>query len=212
MKLNWANRITILRLFLTVPFVSLMLKVNDPALTQSLRDGVRYVAFALFMAMAASDAFDGYLARRRNQNTRLGAFLDPVADKLLITSACLLLASRRGGVEPFRLPSTVVVLIIGKDLLLLIGFLLVYFITGQVRISPAPAGKAATALQLTMVAGILVGPELTRLTTAWKLVMPVLWWSAAAAAVLALAVYLRMGSRYIEQYEQNNHRPAGPQQ
>jgi len=208
MKLSWANRITIVRIFLTVPFVSLMLKINDPQLSEAMRCTARYVAFAIFLAMAVSDACDGYLARIRNQATRLGAFLDPIADKLLITSACLLLASKRASVASFRLPSTVVVLIIGKDIFLMIGFVIIYFITGQIRIEPARAGKLATALQLSMVAAILIAPEMSRLAPGWIWVLRTLWWSAASGAVIATLVYLRTGSRYIEEYEQNNHRPT----
>ncbi len=87
--------------------------------------------------MAVSDGLDGYLARTKKQITKLGIFLDPVADKLLITSACLLLSSQRGKVaEEFLLPPTVVVLIIGKDLLLVLGFIIVYFLTSQLLVAP----------------------------------------------------------------------------
>jgi len=204
MKLNWANQITILRILMVVPFVSCMLKINDDALTEALRNTARYVAFAIFLAMAITDGVDGYLARRRKQTTKLGAFLDPVADKLLITSACLLLASQRAAVKGFPLPPTVVVLIIGKDLFLLIGFVLVYFVTSQIRIVPVLVGKIATALQLSMVAGILIGPEVSRVLPGWIWFLRVLWWSAAGTAILATLIYIRMGSRYIEQYEQSH--------
>ena len=62
------------------------------------------------LLIAISDGVDGYLARARNQITKLGAFLDPIADKMLMISACLLLASQRGHVRDFLLPPTVVVL------------------------------------------------------------------------------------------------------
>jgi cardiolipin synthase len=151
--------------------------------------------------MAASDALDGYLARIKNQATRLGAFIDPMADKLLMTCACLLLASNRSAVEGFRLPPTVIVLIIGKDMFLLIGFVIVYFITSQVRIIPTSIGKVATSLQLTMVAGILMGPEISTLIPGWIWFLRVVWWSAAGTAILATLIYIRIGSRYIEEYE-----------
>ena len=211
MKLNWANRITILRMCLIVPFVICMLKINDDQFSQNMRNAARYSAFAVFIIMALSDAFDGWLARRKNQVTRLGTFLDPIADKLLITCACLLLASNRARVDGFVLPTTVVVLIIGKDLFLLIGFIIVYFITSKVRIVPAPAGKTATALQLSMVAAILLAPEISRFLTGWIWVLRVLWWSAAAMAVLAMVVYFRAGLRYIEPSENNGHSEANEQ-
>ena len=128
MKLSWASRVTILRILLIVPFVSFMLKTNDTALSPGSQNAMRYVSIIVFLVMAISDAIDGYLARIKKQVTKLGAFLDPIADKLLMTSACLLLASQRGHVQSFLLPPTVVVLIIGKDLFIFLGFTIVYFI------------------------------------------------------------------------------------
>jgi CDP-diacylglycerol--glycerol-3-phosphate 3-phosphatidyltransferase len=177
-----------------------MLKINEPGRG----DMMRYIAFAIFLFMAVSDGLDGYLARRKKQITSLGSFLDPVADKLLMSCACLLLASQHSGVRGFMLPPTVVVLIIGKDVLLLIGFIVVYFITFKVRIVPVFVGKVATTLQLSMVTGILIGPEISTLIPPWIWVMRFLWWSAAVTAILATLVYIRDGSRYIEQFEQNN--------
>ena len=179
-----------------------MLKINDAELNEAMRHTARYVATIIFLAMALSDAFDGYLARRKKQVTRFGAFLDPIADKLLITCACLLLASQRGRVEGFLLPPTVVVLIIGKDLFLLIGFVIVYFITSQIRIAPVLIGKIATALQLSMVTAVLIAPEVSSFLPIWIWFLRVLWWSAAGTAILATLIYIRKGSRYIEEYEQ----------
>jgi len=179
-----------------------MLKINDVELSADMRDAIRYVSFGIFLVMAFSDALDGYLARTKKQITRLGAFLDPVADKLLITSACLLLVSQRGHVEDFLLPPTVVVLIIGKDLFLLIGFVIVYFITSQFLIAPVLIGKIANALQLSMVGAILIAPEISACFPGWIWFLRTLWWSAAGTAILATLIYIRNGSRYIEQYEQ----------
>jgi len=204
MKLNWANRITIFRILLIIPFVSFMLKTNDAALSEGARTAMRYISIILFLVMAISDGVDGYLARRKNQITKLGAFLDPIADKLLMTCACLLLASQRGHVENFLLPTTVVVLIIGKDLFLLIGFVIVYLITSRIHIAPVFIGKLATTLQLSMVAGILIAPEVSSVLSGWIWFLRTVWWSAAGTAILATLIYLRDGSRYIEQYEQAN--------
>jgi CDP-diacylglycerol--glycerol-3-phosphate 3-phosphatidyltransferase len=202
MKLNWANRITILRILLIVPFVIFMLKINDTSLDQNLRNLMRYIATFIFAVMAFSDAFDGFLARKKKQITRLGAFLDPMADKLLMTSTCLLLYSNRGHIGDFRLPGTVVVLIISKDLLLLIGFIIVYFVTSQIRIVPVFIGKLATTLQLAMVSAILIAPEASVLIHGWIWFLRFLWWSAAATAILATLIYIRNGTRFVTEYEQ----------
>ncbi len=201
MKLNWANRITIIRILLIVPFVSCMLKINDPTLTTTTQNVLRYASVFIFLLMAASDVIDGVFARKTGQVTKLGSFLDPTADKLLMTSACLLLASKRAGIPGFPLPSTVVVFIIGRDLFLLIGFIIVYFITTQIRIIPAHIGRIATALQLSMVTAILIAPEVSTIIPGWIWFLRVLWWSAACTAILGTLIYIRTGSRYIEQYE-----------
>lgn len=205
MTLSWANRITILRILLIAPFVSCMLQINDAELSEGIRHLIRYSAVVIFSLMAISDWLDGYLARKNGEATRLGAFLDPMADKLLITSASLLLASHHAGVAGFILPPTVVVLIIGKDLLIFLGFLIVYFLTGKIFVVPVFAGKASTVLQLSMVAAILIAPEASTVFHGWVYFTRALWWSAAGAAILATLVYIRAGSKFIEQYEQHNN-------
>lgn len=204
MKINLANRVTITRVLLIFPFIILMINHNDSQFSPQTQDLMRYGATVLFFAMAASDCLDGYLARKRGQCTKLGAFLDPMADKLLMASAALLLTTRHTAVNGFVLPTTVAVLIIGKDMFLLIGFLIVHFVTSSVKIVPAKVGKSATALQLTMVGGILLAPEISSAIPGWIWVLRLLWWTAAAVAIFATFVYIRTGSRYIEQAEHNN--------
>ena len=208
-RLSWPTRITLVRILLIVPFVDCMLSTHDPKLDHASQNLLRYVAIGLFVLMAVSDAVDGYWARHRKQITRLGTFLDPLADKLLITSASLLLVSERGHVEGFWLPVTVVVLIIGKDVLITIGFIILYLITSQTHIVPVFAGKLATALQLVMVAAVLIAPELSHVFPPYRWIVQVLWWSAGGAAVLAALIYIRNGSRYIEQYERAHAANSG---
>lgn len=203
MKLNWATRITLVRIFLIIPFVACMLKINDPNLTADWRSMARYTSVVIFFIMAVSDGIDGYLARKKNQVTKLGTFLDPLADKLLMTCACLLLASQRAQVADFPLPQTVVLLIISKDLFLLLGFALIYLITSQICIQPVFIGKTATILQLAMVSAILIAPEVSSVLPGWIWFLQVLWWSASGTAICTMIVYIRIGLRYIGEYEQS---------
>ncbi len=207
MKFTWATRITLMRIFLIAPFVMLMLNINNPEYAQSQRHFFRYLATVIFLVMAISDGIDGYLARRRHQVTKLGAFLDPLADKLLMTCACLLLASERAMVPGFKLPIEVVVMIIGKDMFLLIGFIVVFLFTHEVHVIPVRIGKVATTLQLVMVAAILLAPEISGISEPFHhyiWFLRALWWSAAATAILATAIYIRAGSGYIEEAEKTN--------
>ena len=201
MRLSLATRITLLRILLIVPFICCLLKTNSQDLALSTRVLLRHLALGIFVVMAVSDALDGYLARRLKDITQLGTFLDPVADKLLMTSACLLLTSQRAHVPDYLIPPTVVVLIIGKDLLLSIGFGILYVLTSDAVVRPNFFGKASTTLQLLMVGAVLLGPEASDLLPRWGQFARVLWWSAGTSAVLAALVYIRDGSRYIEAHE-----------
>ena len=194
MKLTLANEITILRVLLIAPFVICMLKIDD-------HRAMRYIALAIFLVMCISDALDGCIARARKQVTRLGTFLDPMADKLLMACACILLASPRTAIDGYLLPPTIVVLIIGKDLLLLLGFVIIYLITSHIHIVPIFAGKAATVLQLSMVAAILLAPDIHPHLPQWSYFARFLWWSAAGLAAATTLVYIRSGIRYIETFE-----------
>ena len=197
MILTLANLVTILRILLILPFVVCLLKAADPAYSFSMR----WAALGLFIIMAASDALDGYLARVKKQTTALGAFLDPLADKLMITCASIILALPETAVEGFRLPLTVVVLIIGKDILLLLGFAVTYFLTGSVHIKPVWAGKASTFFQICMVLSILIGPEVSVHLELWTVLVRILWWMTGFWALMATFVYIWRGIRYIERFE-----------
>ena len=206
MRLSLATRITLLRILLIVPFICCLLKTNSQDLALGTRVLLRHLALGIFVVMAVSDALDGYLARRLRDITQLGTFLDPVADKLLMISACLLLTSQRAQVPGFLIPPTVVVLIIGKDLLLSIGFVILYVLTSDAVVKPSFFGKACTMLQLLMVGAVLVGPEASEVLPRWGQVARILWWSAAISAILAAIIYIRDGSRYIEAHERSTGR------
>jgi len=195
-KLTIANEITLLRIVLIAPFVICVLKMHDEPMQ-------RYAALAIFLIMAVSDGVDGYIARHKQQTSRLGAFLDPLADKLLITCAVILLAIPQTAVKDYLLPPTVVVLIIGKDLLVVLGCLIIYLITSSLKIVPVGAGKLGTVLQLSMVIAVLLAPDIHPVFPPWWYFARFLWWSAAATAILSTVIYIRRGIRYIEQFEAN---------
>jgi cardiolipin synthase len=197
MYLTLPNLISILRILLILPFVMCLLKEGDPVYAVPMR----WAALGIFVIMAASDALDGYLARVRKQTTALGAFLDPLADKLMITCASVILALPQTAVPGFRLPLTVVVLVLGKDILLLLGFAVTYFLTGSVHIKPVWAGKASTFFQICMVLSILIAPEMTGVLKFWPIWVRMVWWTTGFWALLATVVYIWRGIRYIEQFE-----------
>ena len=194
-KLSLPNRVTITRVLLIVPFVVLLLYQNKLRFV----DWARYTAIGIFAVMALSDALDGYLAHRMGQRSRLGYFLDPLADKLLITAACILLALKKTGVQDALLPGWVVVIIIGKDVLWFAGVLIIQFVTGHLAIGPSKLGRACTCGQLAMVMGTLLFPDIVVRASpqaAWWLTRP-LWWAAAGLAILTLIDYIHIGIKYV---------------
>lgn len=97
-----------------------------------------------------SDALDGFLARRYQCITLLGAILDPLADKLLIVSITLLFGAKG------YLPEWLVMLILGRDLLIVGGVLLYRYVTGRLEIQPLLVSKLNTVLQIALLAMTLL--------------------------------------------------------
>lgn len=187
--LSWPNRITLARIVLIAPFVTALMSLQESS-------NARWTAVGVFFLMALSDALDGWLARRLDSQTPLGKFLDPLADKLLITSAVILLGHHATCVPGKAIPHVVVVVAIGKDLFVVVGFLLVYFVTGRILIQARRAGKWCTTLQLAMVVAVLLWPEFDSLSTLLGYLPDVLWWLATVMAVVAAVDYYRLGTSF----------------
>lgn len=196
-RLSWPNRITIMRILLIVPFVVAMLHLKD----ERFMPWARYTALIIFAIAAVSDGLDGYLARRYKNITLLGKFLDPLADKLLITCSVLLLAIPSTALPGLELPDIVVVLIIGKDIYTTLGFVIIYLITAEIKIVPAATGKLSTTLQLTMVIAMLFSPDICRSWPDFHYVIKAFWWAVSAAAILTVITYTRNGTRYLNEFE-----------
>ncbi|MFW6061532.1 MAG: CDP-alcohol phosphatidyltransferase family protein [Planctomycetota bacterium] len=192
--LTWPNRISLGRLLLVPVVILLLLYLDD-------WEPARRIALGVIAVMAVSDMVDGVLARRLHKQTRLGAILDPLADKALIISAVVLLSLPGSSVPSARLPVWVVVAVVGKDLWVVIGFLVVYLVTDQFVVRPSAYGKAATLVQLVMVVSVLAAPEFNRLDVAdgqlGMTVARVLTAVAGGLSVLAAVSYTRMGLRFV---------------
>ena len=115
---------------------------------------VRLIAATVFVLTAAMDGLDGFIARRLNQRSRLGAILDPIADKGLVMTAIVVLAlSDRSEDFPVWFP----IAVIGRDTVLVIGFLALSKAIGRVEIRPSKIGKTATLLQIAAILWLLLG-------------------------------------------------------
>ena len=193
-SLNWPNRISILRLMMVAPFIILIL--NE----QTWGNLARYAALGIFVTMAFSDFIDGVLARRLNQRTRLGAVLDPLADKVLIISSVVLLAQPQIAPVGMAIDNWVVVAVVAKDLWVIFGFIVVYLVTDRFRVRPVYAGKLATVGQLAMVISVLIGPDLNKVNPSMGTILAkVMEYIVAAMSVAAAISYTRLGLSFVHE-------------
>ena len=145
-----ANKITILRILLVPFFV-----VEVLYYVKAGNEIHRFLAILSFAVAAICDGVDGYIARRYNQHSELGRILDPLADKLLLVSGIVVLSFEQ---RPYleTIPLWLTGTIIGRDILLLIGMVVIQMIVGKVVVRPRMVGKVATVLQMVIVLWILL--------------------------------------------------------
>jgi cardiolipin synthase (CMP-forming) len=188
-----ANAITLGRLALIPVFIV--------ALESHRRTGVeweRWVALAVFGFASLLDGVDGWVARRFNQQTEVGAFLDPLADKLLVVSALALLTWKESRLV--HLPVFLLGFAVLRDSLLALGFLLLRWATGGPRIRPHWLGKVATLTQMAVITWTLAA-----LSASGQLVL------ALAATALTVASGLWYLGKGLEQArESGKQRRPGP--
>jgi cardiolipin synthase len=121
-----------------------------PFLVSAVLEGKFLLGFVLFVAAGVSDALDGALARVLKQRTVLGQYLDPVADKLLLSTLFLVLTQMN------LIPVRVTALVFGRDLGILVVAAILYTAVGRREFKPSAFGKANTLAQITAVAAVLL--------------------------------------------------------
>jgi len=178
-----ANRITIFRILL-VPFFT----VEGLSYVGHGKELHRYLPIAASLGASLCDGVDGYIARRYNQLSELGASLDQLRDKLLLLAGIVLLSLHHEQYLP-HLPLWLTATVISRDVLLLLGMAVIYYACGKVAVKPHIIGKAATVLQMVAVCWALL-----KLSASW------LHWFAVGAAVctgVSGAIYLFDGVRQL---------------
>jgi cardiolipin synthase len=145
--MNLANKITIFRILLIPFFIASLLYYGDA------RPFLKFTAFIIFAIASFTDAIDGGIARSRSQITELGVVLDPIADKLLIASAFISLSLIKTVPQELRMPAGVVLTVVSRDVIIILGSLIIYFLKGKVAIKPSWLGKITTFFQMS---GILM--------------------------------------------------------
>ena len=146
-----ANKITIARILLVPFFISQIIYYARTG-----QEWYRLGALLSFAIAALADGLDGYVARRYNQRSELGAILDPLADKLLLISGIILLSLENHRYFD-RIPMWLTVTVLSRDGIILIGMALIHYMIGKVKVRARLTGKMATVLQMATVLWILLG-------------------------------------------------------
>lgn len=152
-RMTLANQITLVRILLIPVFAVFAIYYAESVRSEAPVAWLRWWAVGVFVVAAASDALDGWVARRFNQRSALGVVLDPLADKGLLLTAIIVLSLFPWTVG---LPLWFPVLVIARDMVILVGCGLLKFFTGNVEVRPSMFGKIATALQMLAVAWVLL--------------------------------------------------------
>ena len=170
-----ANWLTTLRICLIPVFVTLLVYRRATE------------ALVVFCLASLTDLLDGYIARSRGSQTRLGAFLDPVADKLLLTSAFVTLTYLK------VIPFWIAMVVVSRDLVLTVGVLVIHVAGGTVHPSPSRIGKMSTVFQMATVLSAMISFYFGALVSLPR----VLAWVTAAFTVASGLQYIMRGLKQI---------------
>jgi len=152
------------------------------------------LALGVFFLASLTDFADGYVARRYKQQSRLGRFLDPLADKLLTTAAFVVMAIPHQ--EFASIPAWLAAGVVGRDLIIVLGSLVVYRLTKFKDFKPTLLGKINTFVELGLIVWFLVFHTTGRLT----FLLPYLYGVVILSVVVSGAEYVMQGGRILRRH------------
>ncbi|HME06987.1 MAG TPA: CDP-diacylglycerol--glycerol-3-phosphate 3-phosphatidyltransferase [Bryobacteraceae bacterium] len=185
--MNLPNTLTLARIFLVPLLVAALVQQNFYFSWNGQRMlANEFLALIVFLAAAATDLLDGYLARRWGQVTTVGTLLDPIADKLLISSALIAL------VEIHRVPAWMVILIVGREFAVS-GLRSIAAAEGY-TIHASELGKTKMAIQVLAISLVIIGIHYP----AWNPAALISMWGALIFAMLSAVDYFRKFWRKVD--------------
>ena len=183
-EVNLANNLTVLRILLTPVFIGSLIYYSPE------RSFFIYISIAAFLTACVTDGLDGLIARRLNQKTTLGSYIDPLADKFLLLSAFSALSFMPNLPVSIRIPAWVTIIIITRDLLILLGSILIFLTTGRLKAEPLFIGKLTTVFQMmALLASLIAAPDFIR---------HALFLAAVGLTAVSGLFYIRMGGRILQ--------------
>jgi len=182
--INIPNILTVIRILLVPLFIIFLLK------------NMFHFALLVFTVAAISDGLDGLFARYLDQRTLLGAYLDPLADKLLLTSAFVVLAVIK------IIPAWLAVIVISRDILIVLGIAIFAMAELNIEIRPRTISKWTTVFQLFTIFFLLLDPKIPGA----DMIKWILYWLTAGITILSGLHYTYIGMNFIQNASNNNRR------
>jgi len=152
------------------------------------------LALLIFAIAAISDVLDGLLARHLNQRTQLGSYLDPVADKLLLASAFIILAVVK------MVPGWLAVIVISRDILITLGVVIFSIENVSIAIKPSIASKCTTVAQVSTILFVLLNPAIP----GTYIIRWFLYWLTAGLTITSGLHYFYIGMNIVQKGSENN--------
>lgn len=186
--MNFANKISTFRI-LSVPFFLASLVYSNG------KEYLRFVALGIFLLGVLSDAVDGYIARKSKQQSKAGLILDPLGDKMLLMTAFICLAFINN--FSIKFPLWIAIIVLSRDIIILIGALVIYIVKQNIAVFPTRWGKLTTTFQMLSVIVVLMQ---------WRFSF-IFWWIAVIFTIISGIDYVMRGFKilYATDNSRNNH-------
>jgi cardiolipin synthase len=192
---------------LTLPnFITLMRMAMVPFFVLAVWERDFRLALWILIIAGLTDAFDGYLARRMDMESLIGAYLDPIADKMLITVAYIALTIPQG--QDVVIPLWLTILALFRDFVIMLVAGVLYIVEGIREFPPSPLGKATTFSQVVTIAVVLLAN-----------VTPVPWWipeacfyGSFALVIVSAFNYIYRVSRFVDEARLEREQEAADEQ
>ena len=187
--MTFASKITIARICLVPVYVALAFYYGHSVKSGQPDESLRWWALGVFVLAASSDGIDGWVARRFNQCSKFGAYIDPIADKALLLAGVITLSLVDWGAPGWRLPLWFAAIVVLRDCIILGGIKILYVNHREVKIVPHWTGKITTVAQMFAIGWVML--RVTDVTPAYPCAV------AAFFTIWSSIAYIRQGQRIL---------------
>lgn len=189
--MTFASKITITRILMVPVFAVLALAYGQSVAAGQPDERLRWWALAVYVTAATSDGLDGWIARRFNQRSAFGAFIDPIADKALLLTGVFTLTLVDWGKDGWGLPVWFAAIVFLRDAIILGGIGILWMNHRQVKIAPHWSGKVCTVTQMFALGWVML--KVVDLPPVWPCAVSAVFTAWSGAAYILTGVRILKG-------------------